>query len=162
MAVDAFLKIDKVQGESTDSNHQGWIEILSYHHGITQPASSTASSTGGASAERVNFGDFSITKLVDMASPKIFEAGCTGRHIPEVIVEVCRAGGDKQKYLVIKMQQVLITSYVHDGGSDFPVEGVSFNPGKFTMEYIRQSRVDGTPGGSVMAGWDLIANKTTA
>ena len=30
MAFDSFLKIDGIQGESTDSKHQGWIEVLSY------------------------------------------------------------------------------------------------------------------------------------
>jgi hypothetical protein len=60
------------------------------------------------------------------------------------------------------MEQVLITNYIHDGGADFPVEGVSFNPGKFTMEYIKQDRAGGTPSGSVMAGWDLVTNRATA
>ncbi|MDR2015728.1 MAG: type VI secretion system tube protein Hcp, partial [Azoarcus sp.] len=59
MAFDAFLKIEGIPGESKDSGHDGWIEILSYHHGVNQPASKTASSAGGATAERVNFGDFS-------------------------------------------------------------------------------------------------------
>ena len=34
MAVDMFLKIDGVDGESTDSAHDKWIEILSYSHGL--------------------------------------------------------------------------------------------------------------------------------
>jgi len=160
MAFDAFLKIDGIPGESADDKHKDWIEILSYHHGISQPSSKTASSSGGATAERVNFGDFSVTKLVDMASPKIFEAGCTGRHIKEVIIEVCRAGGDKQKYLEIKMEQVLISSYTQDGGSAFPGESISFNPGRFRMTYSKQNRDDGNLGGNVSAGWDQIANKT--
>jgi len=162
MAFDAFLKIDGIKGESEDGAHPDWIELLGYHHGISQPASSTASSNGGATAERVNFGDFSISKLVDLASPKIFEASCTGKHIPEVIIEVCRAGGQKIKFLEIRMEQVLITSYIHDGSGEFPTESVSFNPGRFTMNYIKQKRADGQPGGNVAAGWDLIANKKAA
>ena len=30
MAFDAFLKIEGIDGESTDDKHQKWIEILSY------------------------------------------------------------------------------------------------------------------------------------
>ncbi len=56
MAFDAFLKIDGIPGESTDDKHKDWIEITSYSQAIHQPASSTASSVGGASAERVNIG----------------------------------------------------------------------------------------------------------
>jgi len=159
MAFDAFLKIDGIKGESTDSNHKDWIEILAYHHGIMQPSSKTASSSGGASAERVNFGDLSVTKLVDLSSPLIFEAGCTGKHLKEVIIEVCRAGGDKQKFMEIKMEQVLVASYTQEGGGEFPGENVSFNPGTFRMTYFKQNRETGTLAGSVAGGWDLMANK---
>ena len=49
MAFDAFLKIDGIPGESTDSKHKDWIEVLSYSTGITQPTSGSASTGGGAS-----------------------------------------------------------------------------------------------------------------
>jgi type VI secretion system secreted protein Hcp len=160
---DAFLRVDGIQGESTDDKHQGWIELLSYSHEAKQPASSTASSSGGASSERVTFGAVSVSKLVDKASPKLLEACCTGRHIKEVIIEVCRAGGNnKEKYLEIRMEKVLISGYTHQGSGQFPIEGISFHPGVFKMTYTQQKRADGTPGGNVAMGWDLTQNKTTA
>src|SRR6478752_600367 len=143
MAFDAFLKIDGIPGESTDDKHKDWIEIGSYSQALTQPASATASSVGGASAERVNFSDFSISKQVDKATPKLFEACCTGKHIKEVIIEVCRAGGDKQKFLEIRMEQVLISSYVQNSGGEFPSESVSFNAGKYKLTYSQQKRDGG-------------------
>lgn len=166
MAFDAFIKIDGIPGESTDSKHKDWIEVVSYQHGVTQPFSMTASSAGGASAERVNFGALTITKLVDKASPKLFDAVCSGKHIKEIVIEVCRSGDDKQKYLEIRMEQVLISGYQHTGNGDakseFPAETVSFVPGKFRMIYSQQSRADGTLGGNIMAGWDLTTNKAIA
>lgn len=56
MAFDTFIKIDGIPGESSDDKHKDWIEVVSYDHQIEQPASSTASSVGGATAERVNHG----------------------------------------------------------------------------------------------------------
>jgi type VI secretion system secreted protein Hcp len=162
MAFDAFLKIDGIPGESTDDKHKDWIEIKSYSHGVQQSASSTASSSGGATAERVNFSDLSVAKLVDKATPKIFEACCVGKHIKEVIIEVCRSGNDKQKYLEIRMEQVLISSYSQDAGGDFPTESVSFNPGKFKIIYSQQKRDGGGLGGNVSGGWDLTQNKVAA
>ena len=88
MAFDAFLKIDGIPGESTDSKHADWIEIIQFSHRMEQPASVTASSTGGATAERVNHGTFDILHLVDKSSPKIYDACCTGRHIKEVTLEL--------------------------------------------------------------------------
>ena len=162
IAFDAFLKIDGVPGESTDDRHKEWIEILSYRQEVSQPASATASSVGGASAERVNFGAFSISKLVDKATPKLFEACCTGKHIKEVIIEVCRAGGDKQKYLEIRLEQVIVSNYVQSGGGDFPHEGVSFSAGKYRMTYSQQKREGGGVGGNVGGGWDLTQNRVVA
>jgi hypothetical protein len=43
MAVDAYLQIDGIKGESADSNHVGWIEITSASWGVKQPRSATAS-----------------------------------------------------------------------------------------------------------------------
>jgi type VI secretion system secreted protein Hcp len=163
MAFDAFLKIDGIPGESTDDKHKDWIEILSYGHGMTQPSSATASSAGGAPTERVNVHDYSVSKHICKASPKLYEYCCSGKAIANVTVEVCRAGGDKLKYLEVKMEQVIISG-VHPGGAakaedTFPTETVTFNFGKIKWTYTQQKRPDGAGGGNVTGGWDLTANK---
>jgi type VI secretion system secreted protein Hcp len=162
MSFDAFMQISDIPGESKDGKHDGWIELLSFRHGAVQPVSSTASSAGGAAVGRVNFSPVTISKLVDKTSPKLWEACFTGKHIKKITIELCRAGGDKQKYLVIKMEQVLIADFEQGGSDDFPIETVSFFPGKITMDYIQQSREDGTPAGTVAAGWDLTQNKSVS
>jgi len=159
MAFDSFLKVDGAPGESKDDQHKDWIEVMSFAHGVNQPASSTVSSSGGATAERANFEPLTITKEVDKSSPKLYEAGFTGRHIKEVILEVCRSGGDKQRYLEIRMENVLVSGFRQGGGNEFPTEQVTFAPGKITMTYSQQKREDGALGGSVATGWDLQTNK---
>jgi len=166
MAFDAFLKIDGVPGESTDDKHKDWIEILSFNHGLTQSSSATASSAGGGTTERVNVSDFSIVKALDKASPKLYEFCCNGKHIANVTVELCRAGGDKLKYMEIKMEQVIVSGVqpggASKGGDSLPTESVSFNFGKIKWTYTQQKRADGAGGGNVTGGWDLTANKVYA
>ncbi len=166
MAFDSFIKIDGIPGESTDDKHKDWIEILSFDHEMLQPASATASSAGGATAERVNIGTFNIVHNLDKASAKIYDACCTGKHIKDVTIEMCRAGGDKMKYMEIKLEQVLVSKVSTTGSSKadsgFPVEAVSFSFGKITWTYSQQKRTDGSGGGNVSAGWDLTANKVAA
>lgn len=166
MAFDTFIKIDGIPGESTDGKHKEWIEIISYDHHIEQPASSTASSVGGATAERVNHGTFNFVHQMDKATPKLLEACCTGKHIKEVTIEFCRAGGDKVKYMEIKLEQVLISSVAENGSTaseaGFPVEAVALSYGKIKWTYTQQKREDGAAGGNVSSGWDLTANKTIA
>ena len=161
MAFDAFLKIDGLSGESTDDKHKEWIEVLSFQHGMVQPSSATASSSGGGTTERVQMHDLSITKLTDKASVALFQACASGKHFKTVTLEVDRAGGDKLKYMEIKMEQVVISSVQVGGshGAGEPTESVSFNFGTATWTYTQQKRTDGSGGGNVTGGWDLTANK---
>lgn len=162
MAFDAFLKIEGIPGESTDDKHKDWIEVLSYSFSVTQRPSGSASTGGGASAERASFSDFNIVKALDKASPKLFEACATGRHIPTITLELCRAGGDKVKYMEYKLSNVIISMNRPGGTSHaneaLPIEEISFNYGKIELAYTQQSRADGSGGGQVAAGWNLQTN----
>jgi len=160
MPADMFLKIDGIPGESTDDKHKDWIEVLSYSSGLSQLASASASSGGGASAQRADFQDFSIVKELDKATPKLNLACGKGEHIKEVILELCRAGGDKLKYMEYKMSDVIVSSVsIGGGGGGLPSESVTFNYGKIEWTYTQQKRADGSGGGNVGTGWDLEANK---
>ena len=160
---DAFLKIDGIPGESTDDKHKDWIEILSYSWGVSQPASGSHSSGGARAAERVNVQDFSIVHTLDKASPKLFLACCKGEHLKTTCIELCRATGDKQKYMEYKLTDVIVSS-VRPGGSSkggetLPVEEISFNYTKVEMTYTVTDHKTGRPSGDVKANWDLFANK---
>ena len=117
MAFDAFLNIDGVPGESTDDKHKGWIEVLSFSHGETQPSSATASSAGGGTTERVTVEDLTITKHIDKASAKLHELCCNGKHIATVTLQLCRAGGDKLQYMEVKLEEVIISSVRASGNN---------------------------------------------
>ena len=75
MAVDTFLQIEKIPGESTDEKHENWIEVLSFNHGISQMASASQSSAGAKTVARCDHQDFSIVKELDKASPRIWVMG---------------------------------------------------------------------------------------
>lgn len=163
MAFDAFLKIDGIPGESIDDKHKDWIEIHSFSFGVAQKAPGSAGAAGGASAERADFLDLNIVKALDKASPKIFEACASGKHLRTVTVELCRAGGDKAKYMECKLTDCIVSAYLPrgsvQGGETFPLEEVAFNYGKIKLSYTAQKRADGSGGGRVAGGWDLQANK---
>ena len=67
MAIDVYLQIDGIKGESHDSAHQGWIELTSAQLGVTQPKSATASTAGGHTAERCEHRSITVTKLADLS-----------------------------------------------------------------------------------------------
>jgi type VI secretion system secreted protein Hcp len=160
---DAFLKIDGIDGESTDDKHKSWIEVMSFSWGAHQPASGSSSSGGARSAERVDLADFSVVKTLDKASPKLFLHCCNGKHIPSAVIELCRATEDKQKYMEYKMSDVIISS-VRPGGAAggserLPLEEVSINYGKIEVIYTETDHKTGKPKGDVKANWDTTSNK---
>jgi type VI secretion system secreted protein Hcp len=164
MAFDAFMKIDGIPGESTDDKHKDWIEILSYSSGVSQHSGSASRSDAGAAAGgRAEFQDFSITKKIDKASPKLFLFCANGKHIKDVTFELCRATGDKQKYMEYKLSDVIVSSArpsgSPQGGEEVPVEEVSLNWGKLEITYTETDHKTGKTKGDVKSHWDTVANK---
>jgi type VI secretion system secreted protein Hcp len=164
MAIDAYLQIDGIKGESADSAHQGWIELTSATWGVIQPRSSTVSTSGGHTAERCEHQALTVTKLADLASPILMQHGSMGKTIPKAKLEFMRADGDGKpvKYYEVELENVMIASItqsVHEGSILRDSIGLRF--AKIKWKYTQQ-RVGGGIGGSILGGWDLAANKIAA
>src|SRR5262245_62276481 len=114
MAVDMFLRIGTLKGESRDTTHKEKIDILAWSWGMSN--SGSAHVGGGAGAGKVNVQDLSLTKFIDKSSPDLMLACCNGKHFPEATLIVRKAGEKPLEYLKIKLSEVLITS-VSTGGS---------------------------------------------
>lgn len=158
MAFDAFIKIDGIECESSDSKHRDWIEILNYDVDVSQTASATASSVGGAGTGRADFSEFCFTKLLDRASPKLALACAGGTHIDHIVVELCRAGGDRIRFMQYKFANCMISSFKTSADGDFPEDDIAFVYGKVEWCYTLQKRAGGWSAGNVAAGWSLEKN----
>lgn len=158
---EAFLKIEGIDGESTDDAHKDWIEILSYNHGITQPRD--PHSGGGRSAGRSVHEDFSITKRLDEASPKLVLACCNGEHIPKMALELCQSGGDRQKFMEYELEDVIVAAVrpvgAANGQEGRPTEEIAFRYGKIKFVYTQFDPRSGKSAGYVQTYWDVTSNK---
>jgi type VI secretion system secreted protein Hcp len=149
MAADFFLKIEgpDVKGESRDSELKDQIELLSWTFGASQPGS--ARSTSGGPSGRVELHELSVTKLADKATPPLFLNCAKGQIFKTVTLSIRKATGDgksQKPYMVIKLENVLISGY-QIGGSDggqAPVENISLNYTKITYDYKLQDATKGT------------------
>ncbi|HEX7986175.1 MAG TPA: type VI secretion system tube protein Hcp [Duganella sp.] len=162
MAIDVYLQIDGIKGESADSVHKDWIECKSVQWEVLQPKSATASSAGGHTAERTEHKDIVISKLADLATPLLLQTCSSGKTIPKAKFEFLRADGqgERIKYFEIELENVLISSVapqVQPG--DILSENVSIKYSKVKWKYTQQ-KVGGGSGGNTSGGWDLSANKT--
>jgi type VI secretion system secreted protein Hcp len=161
MAIDVYLQIDGIKGESSDDKHKDWIECASVNWGIHQPRSASASTAGGHTAERVEMEEISFNKVADLASPILAQTCAMGKTIPRARFEFMRADGQGVpiKYFEIELENVLIggVSPGIEAGSILS-EHVSLKFSKVKWKYIQQ-KVNGGAGGSTVGGWDLSANK---
>ena len=158
-AIDYFLKLDGISGESEDSKHKGEIEVLSFSFGETH--SGSAGPGGGGGAGKVQMSDFSFTARTSKASPQLFLHCAQGKHIKQALLTVRKAGGSQQEYLKIKLNDILVSSYAI-GGSEGAAEGepqdvFSLNFVKLSYDYAPQ-KADGSLDAPVHAGWDTLKN----
>jgi type VI secretion system secreted protein Hcp len=158
MAVDMFLKIDGVEGESKDKTHLKQIDVLAWSWGMSNTGSAHVG--GGAGSGKVNVQDVSITKWVDSASPKLVLACCEGSHYSQVLLTVRKAAGKAPlEYVKITLNEVLVAgiSTGGSGGEERLTENVTLNFGKFSMDYTPQQD-DGSAGTAINAAWDVAGN----
>ena len=151
MAIQGFIKIDGIDGESTDKEHKNWIEVIAFTHDLNQPVSA-ASATGGRSAAGIMISDFVFHNYMDAATPTLNVACCEGRHIDKAVLELCKASGDKHAYMKYTFENIIISSCDIQSGGEKPVEEVRLNFGKITWEY---TPIDskGKPQSPKRTGW---------
>ncbi len=157
MAVDFFLKIEGIDGESKDSKHAGEIDVLGWSFGASQ--SGSMSYGGGGGSGKVAMQDFTFQMRMCKATPKLLLHCANGKHIPSATFVARKAGEQQQEYMKIKFSDILVSSYSTGGGGggEDPIESIALNFSKIEFEY-REQKKDGTLDGPIPAGWDLKQN----
>jgi type VI secretion system secreted protein Hcp len=144
-AVDMFLKLDGISGESTNDKHKGESEVLSWSWGAS----------GKENGKKGCVQEMNVTKVVDSASPPLItNAGAGGIVSPKAVLKVQKSGGDRQEFFIVTMTNVRVASYATaaSSGSDNLVENVAFSFDQIDGEYKKQK-----PDGSLDAGipWNV-------
>ena len=157
MASEIFAKIGDIKGESLDSKHKDEIEVLSFSWGVTNTG---AKGFGGGGGEgKATFHDLSFVHNIDKASPVLMQACATGTHVEEATITHRKAGKDQQDYLIIKMNDIIITGVTDgDASGQGGSETVSLAFAKIDLEYKPQ-KADGSLDTGIHFKYDLKANK---
>jgi type VI secretion system secreted protein Hcp len=161
MAFDIFLKIDGIEGDSTDKAYEKQIEVLSYSTGLAQSIGGVASAQGARTGGRADFAPFAVVKRLDAASPKLASYCASGKSIPTIKLALCRATDEKTKFMEYTLSGVIVSSVNTSGSGSsedpIPMEEVSFVYNKIQWAYTSTS-ADGVKGAEQQAGWDLTKN----
>jgi type VI secretion system secreted protein Hcp len=157
MAQDVFIKIGSIAGESRDAKHKNEIDVLSWSWGMATHGSAHVGL--GLGAGKVEVLDLTFVKYIDKATPDLMLYCCSGKHIPESKLTVRKAGGNPLDYMMITMQDVIVTSVSTggSGGEDRLTECVMLNFARVLVNYREQTATGGV-GSTPRMGWDIAAN----
>jgi type VI secretion system secreted protein Hcp len=139
MALDMFLELDGVEGESKDTEFAGKIDILSFSVGASNVGAGHYG--GGSGASKGQMRDISIGKRVDQSSATLYGFCFLGKHIAKGALHVRKAAGESPlEYLKYEMDEVFITniSTSDNAAGGIANESVSLNFSKIKMTYQMQ------------------------
>ena len=152
---DYLLELDGIKGESAQKGFEGQIEIQSWSFGVTQLGSSSQGT--GAGSGKASFQDIHFTTSASKASPNLFMACATGKHIPKAVLHMRKAGGKQEEYYTVTLTDVLVSSFQlggHDSAGALPTDQFAFNFSKIELAYKSQ-KADGSLDAAIKAGYDL-------
>lgn len=157
MAVDMFMVVDGIKGESKDKTHKETIDVLAWSWGLSN--SGSFHTGGGGGSGKVNVQDLSFTKYVDKASADLQLACCNGKHLKSAKLIVRKAGEKPLEYIIMEFTECLVTAVTTGGagGEDRLTENVTLNFAKVHFEYkIQDEKGGGKDGGQYT--WDVAGN----
>jgi type VI secretion system secreted protein Hcp len=114
---------------------------------------------GGAGAGKVNVQDLSFTKYIDKSTPDLLLACCNGKHFDTATLTVRKAGEKPLEYLIITMEDLIVTSVSTGGssGEDRLTENVTLNFARVKVNYKEQTATGGV-GATPQMGWNIAEN----
>ena len=157
MAVDMFMVVDGIKGESKDKAHKEAIDVLAWSWGLSN--SGSFHTGGGGGSGKVNVQDLSFTKYVDKASADLQLACCNGKHLKSAKLIVRKAGEKPLEYIIYDLTEILVTAVSTGGagGEDRLTENVTLNFSKIHFEYkVQDEKGGGKDGGQYT--WDVAGN----
>jgi type VI secretion system secreted protein Hcp len=144
-ATNYYLRIPTIPGDSTVQAHVNDIDVQTFSWGVT------------ASSTRATFGDVTITKYVDPASPLLMKATANGQTFSSVTLFAEKPGSTPFEYYRLTLANANMKSFKQSGTRASGIlDTVAFSYTRITLRHTRQLATGGTA--VVQACWDLVTN----
>jgi type VI secretion system secreted protein Hcp len=142
MAVKMFMQVDSIKGESADSKHKEWIDLIGMNHSVSQMVTQAQLASSKGTGVPV-FSEINIEKAVDTSTPDLYLACANGDRIPKIVIEICQAAGEKELLATYTMENCLLTNVTlmsSNAASDDPMEEVGFGFSKINYKVKKGDR----------------------
>lgn len=136
MAVDYFLKLDGIQGESVDANHKDEVQLMGWGWGGSQVSS--VAGTGGSGAGKANLRDFTVQTYFDKATPKFFKSLCAGTHIKSGTLTAIKSGASGKPYMKVDFKELFVSDVQITGTSEIPTVSLALTYNEIKIDYSIQ------------------------
>jgi type VI secretion system secreted protein Hcp len=153
-----YMKIDGINGESKDSKHTDWIDVLAWGFGIDQASSSGFS---GVTVAKANVQQLWFDHYADRGTATLWQMSLEGKSIGQAQLHCCRISGDMGTYLDVTLKNVIISQITVQGATNSPrtIERVGLSFTEIKAESKGQNEK-----GSLVAGGNMTwkVQKNTA
>lgn len=146
-ASDMFLFLEGVPGESADSRHKDWIEILAFSKGMSH------------SGTKPTFSELWLQKDQDKSSPLLALRAANGARIPRAVLELIQPGETRARFYQVTLSNSTVRTWQISGsaGQIKPSEAVGLDFAWISWTYT-EFDATGRPRGDISAYWDLVRN----
>jgi type VI secretion system secreted protein Hcp len=154
-----ILQFKDIKGNTLIDGFANGIQIMSFSHNVSMPMNFDTSNTE-RTLGRPSFGEFSLQKMTDQATPALYAACTAGTKLGDATISIGRNEGGKfmlqMKYV---LKNAMISNIATSGGGSDMMDSLSINFSGMTSQYTQQNP-DSTLAGTAPFGWDLSTNKT--
>lgn len=154
-----YMKIPDIPGDTTQGNHKKWIEVQSCQFGVGRGVSTRTGSAQDREASEPNVSEIVVTKLLDQASVKLFQAATQNQEGKKVEIHFCSTAQAGQNYLEIELSETIVSSWNISSGGDRPMESVSLNGTKVNVKYQALDQKDNVAGKPIAGYYDIAEAK---
>lgn len=109
MALDIFLKLGDIKGESEDARHKDEIDVLAWDWGVEQGVAPIAGG-GGGGVGKPKFRNLRFSHRVDAASPLLMAACASAKRQKDATLTVRRAGNPGVDVMTVRLSDFSVAS----------------------------------------------------
>ncbi|HZN60900.1 MAG TPA: type VI secretion system tube protein Hcp [Planctomycetota bacterium] len=154
-----YMKLEGIEGLSRPGHYAGWHEVTSLAWSMNNTAGGGGSS-GFTAMGRIQVGDINFTKGTDKSSALFIQNCTTGKHMAKVEINFTAGTQQSQKYAVMTLEHVLISSYsVSCDSENFPVEAMTLSFTKYALEFSKLDPESGKIEAGAKFAYDIKAAK---
>lgn len=134
-----FMKVDGINGETSDSNYKNWLDIESISWNTNRKITSNTSTQDDRESANAEISSLFVKKYMDKATPQIFLETCcgTGKTITIRLTKTGKGKGSDQ-YMEYVLSNALFAYYQIEAESqtvDRPIEKMEISFTKLEVKY---------------------------